>query len=76
MVGSRANHEEVTALGECYRYGWLHTNKLAGSDEIAYVFPSQLHHWFVGWKLSDDVPTIPLKINSSSLQSKLLGSFL
>ena len=59
--------EDATALGQCFRNGWLHADKLCNihdGEETVYIFPSLLHRWFVEWKLWDSVPTIPFESNS------------
>jgi hypothetical protein len=59
--------EDATALGQCFRNGWLHADKLRNihyGKETVYIFPSPLHRWFVEWKLWDSVPTIPFESNS------------
>jgi hypothetical protein len=50
-----AEHD-TSALQQCFRKGWLHSDKL-DDDEIGYFFPSSLHRWYVEWKLWGIVDT-------------------
>jgi len=57
--------KDKKALDLCYRRGWLHADKLNNtSEEIAYILPSQLHRWFVEWKLFNSARTTPLDSTS------------
>ena len=53
--------DEKRALMECFRNGWLHTDRLhviGRPNEVGYFFSSSLHHWYVEWKLLDTIPAI------------------
>ena len=71
--------EDRTALDQCYRNGWLHTDKVSNtrcSEEVVYVLPSPLHRWFVEWKLFNSVPTTPLCLSSIfELAVKVISGF-
>lgn len=59
--------DDQVALQECFRHGWLHTDKLIDTDqpnEVGYFFASSLHRWFVEWKLCDTVPAIPFETDN------------
>jgi hypothetical protein len=78
MVKSRAPHDEVTALDKCYRNGWLHADKLndtPSSEETIFALPSDLHRWFVEWKLFK-IATTPLKLDGIlELAIKVISGF-
>src|SRR6266852_1087420 len=57
--------EDEEALDLCYRNGWLHADKHNDtSEEPVYMLPSQLHRWFLEWKLFNSAPT---ELNSASI---------
>ena len=47
------------AISQCFRGGWLHTDKINGPNGFGYCFPSRLHHWYVEWKLWGITPRTP-----------------
>ena len=49
----------------CFRQGWLHADKIAGSDTVGYCFPSSPHHWFFEQKLLGTTLSTP--VNTTSL---------
>ena len=51
------------ALQQCFRNGWLHTDKLpiGQPGEFGFFFTSPLHRWYVEWKLFDTLPAIPFE---------------
>jgi hypothetical protein len=54
--------DEKKALSQCFHSGWLHTDKLDDVGrryKFGYFFASSLHHWYVEWKLWDNIPGIP-----------------
>jgi hypothetical protein len=56
--------DKNAALQQCFRDGWLHTNKLSDMgkpDEVGYFFALSLHRWYVEWKLWDIVPANPFQ---------------
>jgi hypothetical protein len=70
--------EEATALDQCYHNGWLHADKVRTArrrEETVYALPSQLHRWFVEWKLFNSVPSIPLDNTILELVIKVIGGF-
>jgi hypothetical protein len=71
--------EDVAALEECFCSGWLHADKLSDfhdDKETAYIFPSELHRWFVEWKLFHSVPTVPFRSNTIlELALEVIGRF-
>ena len=50
--------DDTSALQQCFRNGWLHSDKL-DDGETRYFFPSSLHRWYVEWKLWGIVDAIP-----------------
>jgi hypothetical protein len=58
---------EQDALQLCFRKGWLHADKvreIGRPEEVGYFFTSQLHRWYVEWKLFDTVPQIPFQADN------------
>jgi hypothetical protein len=79
MFESDASIEETTVLNECCRNGWLHSDRVDGSEEAVevtvFAFPSHLHRWFVECKLFNIHPA-PLELNSTlELAIKVIRGF-
>ena len=47
------------AILQCFRGGWLHTDKINEMDNFGYCFPSSLHRWYVEGKLCGTTPSTP-----------------
>lgn len=65
MDGNFANPGQTDVLLWCFRQGWLHADKIAGSDAVGYCFPSSLHHWYFEQKLLGTTLSTP--VNATSL---------
>jgi hypothetical protein len=53
---------EKDAIFQCFCEGWLHTDRVDGSNRSGYCFPSPLHHWYVEWKLWGTTPSTPFNM--------------
>ena len=60
-----ADPSQRDALSRCFRQGWLHADKIPGSDAVGYCFPSSLHRWYFEQKLLGTTSSTP--VNATSL---------
>ena len=59
----KAEHQE--ALDECFKNGWLHTERLnLAPRRVSYFFASPLHRWFVQAQLGTAITAAAIRENN------------
>ena len=60
----KAEHQE--ALDECFKNGWLHTERLelGATEGVPYFFASPLHRWFVQAQLGTAITAAAIRENN------------
>jgi hypothetical protein len=74
-MSSWQDGDELKALTDCYRHGWLHADLISANEvdeDVGYVFASPLHRWYVERKLHVTNHTTPSHANVFEFSRKVI----